>query len=59
LMNMFRRMTFGVLGAAALAASVLLIRSQREQQSEEARFVPPGETVPGEIQLDRLRELGI
>jgi hypothetical protein len=56
-MDMFRRMTFGFLGMAAVAASLLLIRSQRDD--EEVAFVPPGETVPGEIQLERLRELGI
>ncbi|MEZ4417387.1 MAG: hypothetical protein R3E10_16655 [Gemmatimonadota bacterium] len=56
---MFRRVTYGLLGAAALAASVLLIRAQKQPQAEEIDAVPPGENVPGQIRLDKLRELGI
>lgn len=56
---MFRRLTFGLLGAAALAASVFVIRAQRQPRPDELDVVPPGEDVPGQIRLDRLRELGI
>ena len=57
---MFRKVTYGVLGAAALAASVLLIRSQREvAPAEVLEEVPAGEETPGQVRLERLRELGI
>ncbi len=56
---MLKRMTMGLLGAAAVAASVLLIRSQKEEQDHATEVVPPGESVPSEIHLDKLRELGI
>lgn len=55
---MFRKMTLGVVGVAAFAASLVLLRSHKTEP-EEAQKVPPGESVPGEIQLDKLRELGI
>jgi len=58
--KIFRKVTYGVLGAAALAASVLLIRSQRELGSSEVlEEIPAGEETPGQIRLERLRELGI
>ena len=55
---MFRKMAMGLVGAAAFAASVVLLRSNRAEQ-DEAQKIPPGESVPGEIQLEKLRELGI
>ena len=55
---MFRKVTLSLVGAAAFAASLLLLRSQKAEQ-EEVRAVPPGESLPSEIQLERLRELGI
>ncbi len=55
---MFRKVALGLVGVAAFAASLVLIRQQRTDEFE-GRKVPPGETVPGEIQLDKLRELGI
>ena len=55
---MFRKMAMGFVGVAAFAASLVLLRSQKTEQ-EEVRAVPPGESVPGEIQLEKLRELGI
>ncbi len=56
---MFKRMTMGLLGAVAVAASVVLIRSQREELEPATQVIPPGETVPSEIHLEKLRELGI
>lgn len=55
---MFKRVTMGLLGAAAVAASVILIRSQKEEP-RAPEVIPAGETVPGEIRPDKLRELGI
>ena len=52
-------MTYGLLGAAALAASVFLIRAQRQPRAHEIEAVPPGESIPGQIRLEKLRELGI
>jgi len=55
---MFRKVAMGLAGVAAFAASLVLLRSHKTE-SEEMRTVPPGESVPGEIQLEKLRELGI
>lgn len=55
---MFKRLTMGLLGAAAVAASVILIRAQKEEL-QHAAVIPPGETVPSEIHPEKLRELGI
>ena len=54
-----RTLTVSLLGAAAVAASLLLLRQQREDETRvPPRVVPPGETLPAEISLDRLRERG-
>lgn len=55
---MFRRFTAGVLGAAAMAASVVMIRSAKETVEPAPTVIPAGESVPALIQPDRLRELG-
>ena len=54
-----RKMTLGVLGAAAAVASLLLIRQTKQIPPKETLDLPAGESVPGNISLDRLRELGI
>jgi hypothetical protein len=41
-----------------LAAGLVLIRQQRQIDGPRLKDVPPGETVPTEISLERLRELG-
>ena len=54
-----RTLTVSLLGAAAVAASLLLLLQQREDPTRLVqRVVPPGETLPSEISLDRLRERG-
>lgn len=54
-----RTLTVSLLGAAAVAASLVLLRAQRDQETRpQPRIVPPGETAPGAISLDRLRERG-
>jgi len=56
-------LTVNLLGAAALfAAGVALLRQgthRPEPPQAKVDDVPPGETVPGKIKLERLRELGI
>ncbi len=54
-----RTLTFSLIGAAALAAGVLLVRQQKLVEDERPKVVPAGETVPAVISLERLRELGI
>ncbi len=48
-----------MLWAAALAAGLLLIRQQKQEDLKVAGELAPGESVPSEISLERLRELGI
>ena len=54
-----RKMTYSLLGAAALAAGLLLVRQQKQVEEERPKVAPAGETVPAVISLERLRELGI
>ena len=54
-----RTLTYSLLGAAALAAGLLLVRQQKLVEDERPKLVPAGETVPANISLERLRELGI
>lgn len=58
-----RKSTVNLLGAAALVAAGLALLRQGNHRLEpveaKADKVPPGEKVPTDIRLDRLRELGI
>lgn len=54
-----RTLAVSLLGAAALAASLVLLRQHRDEEARpQPRMVPPGESVPGAISLERLRERG-
>jgi hypothetical protein len=54
------KFTFGLLGAAALATTVLLVRQQKQVESKQvADAVPAGEPLPTTISLERMRELGL
>jgi hypothetical protein len=56
-----RTLTLGIIGAAALTAGLLLVRSPRPRTTEEAPrtgAIPAGENVPGTISLERIRALG-
>ena len=55
-----RNLTIGLIGAAALAAGLLLIRQPREEDAAlpRAKDTPAGESLPGTISLDRIRALG-
>ena len=57
--TIIRKVTLGIVGAAAAVASLLLIRQTKQLPSKETLDLPAGETVPGNISLERLRELGI
>lgn len=54
-----KKFAIGLLGAAALATTVLLVRQQKEVEPREAGLIPAGETQPAEISLERIRELGL
>ena len=51
--------TLGLLGAAALATTILLVRQSKDATESEPRVIPAGETQPSTISLDRIRELGL
>ena len=59
--GVIRKISVSLLGTAALAAGLILLRGNSQPESEAVTVdeVPPGETVPGQIRLDKLRELGI
>lgn len=58
-----RKSTVNLLGAAALMAAGVALLRQGNQKPEPVETkldrVPPGETIPGKIRLEKLRELGI
>ncbi len=54
-----KKLTIGLLGAAALATTILLVRQQKEVDAKDPRLVPAGETQPTTISLERIRELGL
>ena len=58
--GVIRKFAVGLLGAAAVAATVLLVRQQKEVEPKERkdRLVQAGETKPT-ISLERIRELGL
>ena len=60
--GVIRKITVSLLGTAALAAGLVLLRqgnSRPEPETATVEEVPPGETVPGQIRLEKLRGLGI
>lgn len=54
-----KNFAIGLLGAAALATTILLVRQQKEIESRQTRLVPAGETQPSTLSLQRIRELGL
>ena len=53
-----KNLAVGLLGAAALATTVLLVRQQREVGPTDVRLVPAGESQPT-LSLNRIREAGL
>ncbi len=54
-----RNFTIGLLGAAVLTTTILLVRQQKDEDGKPTRIVPAGETQPAYVSLDRIRELGL
>jgi hypothetical protein len=56
-----RKFTISLIGAAAVAASILLVRQQKQiTPQESADGLTPGEATQAQVlSLDRLRELGL
>ena len=52
-----RKLTLGIMGAAAVAAGLLLMRQQKLVQPKEA--LAEVKDAPGEKTLERIRELGL
>ena len=50
-----RKLTLGLVGAAAVAAGLLLMRQQKQTQPKELAT----EVATGAITLERMRELGL
>ena len=53
-----KKFALGLVGAAALTTTFLLVWQQRDADFQASRIVPAGETHPGYISLQRIRELG-
>jgi len=55
-----RKITLSLLGAAAIAASIVLVRQQRQIAPTEIPQIDSTEESPKQVvSLERLRELGI
>ena len=54
-----RNFAIGLLGAAALATTILLVRQQKEVDRTDSRLIPAGETQTTTLSLERIRELGL
>lgn len=53
-----KNLAVGLVSAAALATTILLVRQQRDLEPKDIRLVPAGESQPT-VSLDRIRELGL
>ena len=54
-----KKIAIGLLSAAALATTFLLVRQQKEFEAKDTRLVRAGESTPATISLERIRELGL
>ena len=56
-----RTLTLGLIGAAALAAGIALVRQPRDPEATPPRLknTPAGESAQATISLERIRELGL
>lgn len=53
-----RSLAAGILGAAALAAGILLVRQVKQDPDLRPRVTPAGESQPAMISLERIRAQG-
>ena len=54
-----RKLAVGLLSAAALATTILLVLQQKQVEKPTAQAVPARESEPATISLERIRELGL
>ena len=54
-----RKLMVGLLSAAALATTILLVRQQKQMETRTVQDIPAGERQPATISLKRIRELGL
>ena len=55
-----KKFAIGLLSAAALATTILLVRQQKEvEAAKDPKLIPAGESQPTTISLERIRELGL
>ncbi|HSH74806.1 MAG TPA: hypothetical protein VLA09_03895 [Longimicrobiales bacterium] len=56
-----KNFTLGLLSAAAIATTILLVRQPTEEEVDTRgpRLVPAGESLPADFSLERIRELGL
>ena len=54
-----RKLTLGLLSAAALATTILLVRQHKQVEKQTAQAIPAGESEPATISLEHIRELGL
>lgn len=53
-----KNFAIGLLSAAALATTILLVRQQKAEDTKLPRLIPAGEP-QSSISLERIRELGL
>ena len=53
-----KNFAIGLLSAAAIATTILLVRQQKEEDTKLPRLLQAGET-QSSISLERIRELGL
>ena len=53
-----KKFALGLISAAALATTILLVRQQREVEPKGPR-VAPGEGQPTQLSIERIREAGL
>ena len=53
-----KKFALGLLSAAALATTILLVRQQKEVEPKGPR-VAPGEAQPTQLSIERIREAGL
>ena len=54
-----RKFMVGLLSAAALTTTILLVRQQKQVETQTPQATPAGESEPATISLERMRELGL
>jgi hypothetical protein len=54
-----RKFMVGLLSAAVLTTTILLVRQQKQVETQTAQATPAGESEPATISLERMRELGL